>query len=142
MDRAKPGRVRLTLGQAVPLRLTTGGRIRFEISMDVVGEVGSPDAPPIGVRVSGYFFHVTEYQHREILAYHWHPDGVSPVTTPHLHLSSRLPDIAVSEGVEISLSAVHLPTGEVSAQDIVRLLITEFGVEPRRSDWRTIVSSR
>jgi hypothetical protein len=35
---------------------------------------------------------------------------------------------------------IHVPTGEVSLVDVVRLAITELGVEPRREDWESILS--
>ncbi len=35
---------------------------------------------------------------------------------------------------------IHLPTGEVSLADVLRLAITELGVEPRREDWDAILS--
>jgi hypothetical protein len=34
---------------------------------------------------------------------------------------------------------MHLPTGPVSLADVVRLLIMEFDVAPRRPDWQAIL---
>jgi hypothetical protein len=34
---------------------------------------------------------------------------------------------------------MHLPTGFFSLEDIVRLLIDEFGIVPQRDDWREII---
>ena len=67
----------------------------------------------------------------EILAYHWHPTGSSPIVAPHLHISARHPNR--------DLSKSHLPTGIVSPAAFIRALITEFGVEPLRADWDTIL---
>jgi hypothetical protein len=33
----------------------------------------------------------------------------------------------------------HLSTGPVALEDILRLVITEFGVTPRRADWDTVL---
>jgi hypothetical protein len=67
----------------------------------------------------------------EILAYHWHPTGSSPVVTPHLHVSAR--------HLDLDLSPAHLPTGIVSPVAFIRTLITEFGAEPLRPDWGVIL---
>ncbi|MDQ3512381.1 MAG: hypothetical protein M3462_01765 [Chloroflexota bacterium] len=39
----------------------------------------------------------------------------------------------------MALGEMHLPTGQVTLTQVVRLLITGFGVEPRRPDWETIL---
>lgn len=86
-------------------------------------------------RAVGYRYRVLDLEGRELVAYHWHPEGVSPVTYPHLHLSSRLAPIPVGRGGEpVALGEVHLPTGFVAFADVVRLLIVAFGVQPRRTD--------
>jgi hypothetical protein len=142
VDRAVPGRMRLTLGQPAPLRLNSGGRIVIMISADFVDRASTAENSSDGFLPAGYFFQISEQAHREILAYHWHPDGRSRMTTPHLHVSSRLPLIQLSENSTVSLSDMHLPTGVVTIQEIVRLLIVEFQVEPRRSDWDAILALR
>ena len=88
------------------------------------------------VRILAYYYQILDVQEREILAYHWHPAGASSVTHPHLHLSNRIPALDLGHNVPpVSLAEMHLPTGHVTFADVVRLLITEFGVEPRRDDW-------
>ena len=39
------------------------------------------------------------------------------------------------------LHAAHLPTGYTSLADIIRLLIRDLRVTPRRSDWQSILSA-
>lgn len=94
------------------------------------------------VNTSAYRYHILDRDDREIVAYHWHPEGVSSVTEPHLHLSGRLNPLDTGpRDVPIPLGEMHLPTGTVTLTQVVRLLITEFGVEPRRDDWATVLSS-
>ena len=77
---------------------------------------------------------------REIIAYHWHPTAISHVTDPHLHLSRQITPIQFAPRAEpVALAEAHLPTSFITFADIVRLLITEFGVAPRRPDWRAIL---
>ena len=84
------------------------------------------------VDVTGYRYEVSERDGTELVAYHWHPVGKSPVTAPHLHARIR--------GAGTDLSNLHLPTGVVSPVDVIRCLITEFGVEPLRLDWQDVLA--
>ncbi|MGI8642914.1 MAG: hypothetical protein ACR2LS_02220 [Thermomicrobiales bacterium] len=91
---------------------------------------------------TNYRYHILDRDDREILAYHWHPNSVSPVTEPHLHLSGRLRPLDVgARDVPVPLGEMYLPTGMVTLVQVVRLLITEFDVEPRRPDWEAVLSS-
>ncbi len=77
---------------------------------------------------------------REILAFHWHPIGLSDVTDPHIHLSSKLNPIDMGRDQDpLPLAGMHIPTGFVTLEDVVRLLITEFGITPRRDDWDALL---
>lgn len=93
------------------------------------------------VRTTGYYYTILDAQGRELLAYHWHPTGPSPVTLPHLHLTSRVRpiELAPNEAL-IPLAEMHLPTGLVTLADVVWLLIIEFGMEPRRADWANVLA--
>jgi hypothetical protein len=39
----------------------------------------------------------------------------------------------------VTLARLHIPTGRVAFEEVVRLLITELRVEPNRDDWREIL---
>ncbi len=68
-----------------------------------------------------------------ILAYHWHPAGRSPITFPHLHLYA-------GAHIDIqSLQNAHIPTGWILSETVIRFLIEELGVVPLRPDWRQIL---
>jgi hypothetical protein len=74
----------------------------------------------------------------EVLAYHWHPYGEGAVEFPHIHIGPAMSrhDSVVRPG---EAHKIHVPTGEVSLADVIRLAITELGVEPRREDWEAIL---
>jgi len=141
VERSPSVRARATLGRAVPLRLRTGGRVHFLMSVDFVQGPASTESSSVELIPAGYWYHVTEADGREILAYHWHPDGATWMRAPHVHLSSRIPSIPISGGDAVSLADMHLPTGFVAVSDIVRLLITDFRVVPRREDWEIVLAS-
>ncbi len=86
------------------------------------------------VQIVSYNFTLLDASTREIFAYHWHPVGVSTVTTPHLHLG---PGALIGRD---ELRTAHLPTGAVALADVVRFAITDFGVIPRRDDWTVVLS--
>lgn len=91
------------------------------------------------VRSTYYAYEILDLDEAEILTYHWHPGGVSPVSRPHLHLSAKIEPIpAASVGqlpFEVRLSELHITTGRVLLEDVVRMLITEFNVSPLRDNW-------
>lgn len=84
------------------------------------------------VAVVGYLYGV-EYEDRELVAYHWHPHGESPITWPHMHVAA---DIQVGDGW---LAKVHLPTGAVGLERVVALAIAELRAAPLRDDWERLV---
>jgi hypothetical protein len=57
-------------------------------------------------------------QEERLFAYHWHPTGASPVTWPHLHVLDPAS----------ALRKVHLPTGRISLEEVLRLAVVEFAV--------------
>jgi hypothetical protein len=82
------------------------------------------------VQIVGYIYAIRRSDNVEVLAYHWHPDGTSRVTWPHLHVGAVVPPV---------LPRTHLPSGYILLQDIIRLAIEELGVVARRADWREVV---
>jgi hypothetical protein len=69
-----------------------------------------------------------------LLAYHFHPDpGVGDTRRPHLHLGAR------PTWARRGLKKVHLPTGRVSCEAFVRLLIEELDVGWLRADWDALI---
>jgi hypothetical protein len=84
------------------------------------------------VRPTGYRYEIGEHPGPELVAYHWHLEGTSPVTEPHLHARIR--------GSSTDLSKLHLPTGLVNPDAVIRCLITEFSVEPLRPDWQDVLA--
>lgn len=78
-----------------------------------------------------YTFHNTDG--REVISFHWHPQGNSPITYPHFHLGA---------GAQIGrreLQNCHIPTETMSLERVLRFAIEELGVEPLRDDWDDVV---
>jgi hypothetical protein len=84
---------------------------------------------PWEAQTAAYEYHLSDRDDREILAYHWHPDGASHVQVPHLHLGPA------AEVGWTALTTAHLPTGWIRVGDVVRLAIEGLAVPPVRRDW-------
>ena len=131
---ASPDPHRLTLNNGFPVAL--GGPSEFLFRLQEfyrVEEIGHPRTL-WNVDVVEYYNTILNSEEQKVLLYHWHPRGSSSVTTPHLHLK---------QGAQVGRSEVrdaHLPTGEVSLNVILRVLIEEMGVQPRRPNWNSILS--
>ena len=83
--------------------------------------------------ISGWMYQVDGADGRELFAYHWHPDGRSQETRPHLHISGRTDPAELGDA--------HFPTGPITLADVARLLIQDFDVRPRRADWSRMLDA-
>jgi len=84
-------------------------------------------------RTVAYYYTLSDIDGPEILGYHWHPEGISHETAPHLHLGAAL------KLGRTGMMKAHLPTGYVQLPDILRLAIRDLGVRPLRPDWSEIL---
>lgn len=73
-----------------------------------------------------YWLHREEHGTYGLLNWHWHPPERE---RPHIHVSASLDGLG-------DIEDLHLPTGRVSFEEIVRFLIEEVEVEAIRDDWR------
>ena len=124
----------LRLNEDRPIRL--GGPARIWLYFQQYYRVAQSETSGNSWTVAevGYRYRILDTNHREILAYHWHPIGQSSFISQHLHIGHD----AMTAREE--LHTAHLPTGYVSLPDIIRLLIRDFGATPRRGDWQSIMS--
>lgn len=92
--------------------------------------------PRVATRM--YEYRLLDYDHRELLVYHWQPGpGARGPDHPHLHISAALnAQVDAIAHRDIGLDKLHIATGRVSLEAVVRMLITEFRVAPQRHDWR------
>lgn len=122
----------LTLNDGSAIRLANGLLIVIDLRYRVVQDV--EPRGPWKVSVAAYFYTLANAARQEIISYQWHPAGPSPVTFPHLHLGQ-----ASRVGYE-QVGQAHFPTGHITLQSFLRLIVTDFGVAPRRADWDAILT--
>ena len=124
----------LTMYENRPVRLGGASRLWFQLRQYYqIVESESPSASWT-VTETGYRYAVIDDEGRDVFEYHWHPVGQSPIIAPHLHIGHG----AMAARPEIG--DVHLPTGQVSISDILRMLIRDFSVTPRREDWESVLN--
>ncbi len=118
----------------LPVALAGPSRLMLRLQQYYRIDETESSGAPWRVEVIQYFYTVHDADEREVLLYHFHPRGSSSVTTPHLHLGQG------TQVARVEVRNAHLPTGDVSLNAIIRVLIEEMGVNPRRSDWEFILA--
>jgi hypothetical protein len=76
------------------------------------------------------YIYAVSLEDKEIIAAHWHPVSSSPYKEPHWHIGAS----ALSE-IGIHLTRAHIPSPRVSFEQMIRFMIEQMGVAPRREDW-------
>ncbi len=77
------------------------------------------DAGGWHVSTLAYNYELDDGDGRELISWHWHPGQPSGNPYMHLHVA----------GATLG-PRVHVPTGRVSIESIIRMLITDLGVPP------------
>ena len=123
----------LNNGRAVPL---SGSPLMIRVSQEFLVRREAASDP---IEVIGYNYTIEHPNDGELVSFQWHAGGKSPIDFPHVHIGPALSrrDSVVRHG---EAHKIHVPTGEVSLAGVLRLAITELGVEPRREDWDAILS--
>lgn len=89
------------------------------------------------VQTTYYSYAIETEDAEEIIGYHWHPQSISRINYPHLHLGTG----AKVGRAELENAKAHLPTGRVGIEEVANLLIETFEVEAERDDWLTILTN-
>lgn len=136
-------------GQKLPLRAQESGRpdlfLELTHKYTIVHVPDDDERGPYKVQTSRYSYEVFDHDDQEILLYHWHPQGVSNIRHPHLHVPCaqplNLPRPRTEEKRRVYIGNAHLPTSRVLLEDIIEVLIRDFGVAPLpqfRDSWETL----
>lgn len=140
---------RIVIGQVYAISLNRNGPVALRGTASLhlsvgqlcrVSEDSTVDNGPYRAQTVGYRYVISTSEGREILAFHWTPEADPSLATtlPHLHVGS----VNISDSAPLapkSFNKLHIPTGAVSLQSVVRFLIEEAGVEPRRVNWSEVL---
>jgi hypothetical protein len=70
----------------------------------------------------------------ELFRWDWHPMTTPAREQPHLHVRGSEPELS------IPVERLHVPTGRVAFEEVVRFIILELGADPNREDWKEILA--
>lgn len=122
----------VTLRASVPITLSVGQKFR-------IVRINGETQPGLQIVVAAYFYTLETPDGEEIVAYQYDPDGASRVKHPHLHVGRGATGNVTTYGPR-GLHRIHFPTKHIELEDVLKLAITEFGVEARRDNWEQILS--
>jgi hypothetical protein len=126
-------------GRAVPTRLNSRyGPVDLEVTLRCTAEeVGSRR---VRLRATWYRYTLLPEGHREP-TFRWEyvsePEGDDAFWARH-HLQGPAPIDVGSRYV--SLNDLHVPTGPVPIEEIIRFCINDLGVSPLSNDWHAILA--
>jgi hypothetical protein len=123
----------LNRGQPVELLGDRGLGLMATIWYRII-EVDGP-LGPWKTSTSAWYYELVRPDDSRLIAYHWHPSAQGAALAPHLHIGD--PDDP-PENVA-GLQGSMLPTGRIALEQVLRLAIEEFDVEPLRDDWREVL---
>jgi hypothetical protein len=107
----------LTLSQD-PLRLRAGNGAYYQLQLRQQFHIVS-EGRDWRVTTDAYQYRLDDGTGLELASWHWHPGTGNP--HPHLHVPGGPAG-----------KRVHLPTGRVSIESVLRLLLTDLGIQPTR----------
>jgi hypothetical protein len=93
--------------------------------------------PEWRVSTVSYQYRVFDLLRRELLIWHWQPgQAFDGPDRPHLHVSAKL-TVGMSthdpeQTTDLGLDGLHLATGRVTMEAVVRTLIEDFNIQPQQ----------
>jgi hypothetical protein len=117
-------------GKPVPITAADGETAFAVTVLQNYRLVETPDEErgPWRVTTTQYAYTFLDAQGSEVFSYHWHP-GIGP-RYPHMHIKSTPVK---------ALAKAHFPTGRVSLEEFVRVLLQDLKMRPRRANWKHIL---
>ena len=82
------------------------------------------DRGPYKVSTISYIYRIDDSA-GELVSFHYHPDH--HVDFCHMHLRQNF-------------DRVHFPTGRVAIEEVIAMLIRDFGIPPRRKNYEALIS--
>lgn len=114
----------LILADARPVKLKAANYVALAVGQRFQIVPGKAARGPWKVSTKGYGYVVYD-DGGELIQYHWHP-YIIDFPDPHIHTRDT--------------PKRHTPTGRVSLEEVVRMLINDCGVSPIRDDWKEVLA--
>lgn len=130
----------ISLNNGKPVRLDGTPILLFVAQRVRIVATDDPDRGPFKVTTTEYAYRLLAIDEPEIVAFHWTPETTNPreVAYPHLHVG---PAITRADSAIAAKRAhkLHIPTGRVSIEAVIRFAIDELGAEPATTRWRSVL---
>jgi hypothetical protein len=117
----------LTLSED-PLQLQSASLGKIQLTLAHQYRVIEDDISGYRVSTAAYNYGLSDDSGRELIAWHWHPE--SKVVRPHLHVAA-----------DPLTHKAHVPTGRVTFESVLRLLLTDLQVSARRDDFHDVLDA-
>ncbi|MCZ6780719.1 MAG: hypothetical protein O7C73_03625 [Nitrospirae bacterium] len=121
-DHSKPQVLMLGTGERVSLKGEEN--IWITIIMGFRVQEASGELGRWKVKTTSYYYYIGNGS-GELVGYHWHAETTPHIWFPHIHVRGKFKD-------------VHLPTGRISIEEVLRLAINDFKVKAT-SDWEKVL---
>lgn len=122
----------VNIGDGLPVKLAGPGQLNLRL-VHHYRVVEDPRARGLWkISTAAYYYALDDSCNEEIISYHWHPDGRSPIQFPHLHIGPG----AGCQRHELAIA--HCPTGRILVEEFLKCAIVDFRVEPLRPDWADV----
>ena len=129
-----PGFIALSNGEPVPLETASGDQLSFRLSQDyrISIDPSAHRSERYSVGITKYIYAIRDSDVGDpLLEIHWHPE-VEGVTHPHLHVRR-------ARAIHPAFGRAHIPSGLVTLERVLQLLIRDFEVVPARPDWTAVL---
>jgi hypothetical protein len=115
------------------LERPSGDALRLELLLRYVIVQAEGERGLWKVSTREYIYEIADERDELVAAYHWHPQS-GRITWPHVHVYGARDSL--------TLHKLHLPTGCIPVESIVRFLVEDLGVQPLRPNWDEIIIRR
>ncbi len=126
----------------IQLRCKGNTKLYFELDQHIeVLKISTQRGDRYRVSTLRYIYCIWSDPDTPLIAWHYHPDLDVPF--PHFHVYDRLDEADKKIGLKVStLHGLHIPSGRVSLEEVIRFAIVELGVVPHKSrehDWSEVL---
>jgi hypothetical protein len=125
-------RALLTNPRVLTLKRKDGTRLLFEASQlfTIIPDKRFPGEYKASTLAYIYVVRAPDVDDGEIIEWHWHPLTTPDRPDPHVHVRVEHPDL-------YGLPKLHIPSGRVSFEEVMRFLIGDLSVKAERANWET-----
>src|SRR5690242_6128484 len=122
-DPGQAGTYDVLLADGTPQRLRSQDRIGLIVQQRFRVVEARDERGPWKTKTEGYFYALHRHDGSEAIAFHWHPWRLSSRPHVHIHADHGGPTL-----IGRALNRVHVVTGRITVEQVIRFAIEELGV--------------